>query len=172
MMFIVTGGMIRGGIVPSILFPKSDNNLQATIAFPDGTTAEETDNATRQMEEALKRVSARIVKARSENPESLSKTFTTLKWKGRGRGRFASCTVMSAQSPICRMLLVEADRSHVGQIFVELFDTEIRDIHSDDLLNMWREEARHFPRSGQNHLRVCGCGARWQSNRIQIAGSQ
>ena len=50
-MFLVTFGMIRGGVVPSILFPKSDNNnLQATIAFPDGTTAEETDNATRKMD--------------------------------------------------------------------------------------------------------------------------
>ena len=35
--------------------------------------------------------------------------------------------------------------SHVGQIFAELFDTEIRDIHSDDLLTMWREEAGNFP---------------------------
>ena len=47
-MFIVTAGMIRGGVVPSILFPKADNNnIQATISFPDGTTAAETDKATR-----------------------------------------------------------------------------------------------------------------------------
>src|SRR6056297_3521875 len=45
-MAIFTFGLIRGGIVPSILFPKTDNNnLQATIAFPDGTPAVETDRA-------------------------------------------------------------------------------------------------------------------------------
>ena len=86
MMFIVTGGMIRGGIVPSILFPKSDNNnLQATIAFPDGTTAEETDNATRQMEEALKRVSARIAKARSEKSGIAIEDIYNSEVEGQGR---------------------------------------------------------------------------------------
>ena len=34
--------------------------------------------------------------------------------------------------------------SHVGQIFAELHDTEIRDIHSDQLLAMWRAEAGEF----------------------------
>ena len=34
--------------------------------------------------------------------------------------------------------------SHVGQIFGELHDTEIRNIHSSKLLAMWREEAGEF----------------------------
>ena len=67
MCFMVTAGMIRGGLVPSILFPKSDNNfLQATIMFPDGTSASETDRATRRMEEAIRRVSMRVAEARAE----------------------------------------------------------------------------------------------------------
>ncbi len=65
-LFIVTAGMIRGGIVPSILFPKSDNNnLQATVAFPDGTTAFETDRATRRIEEALRKVSKEVAEERA-----------------------------------------------------------------------------------------------------------
>ncbi len=29
---------------------------------------------------------------------------------------------------------------HVGQIFVELFDTEIRDVHSDEIIDRWRRK--------------------------------
>ena len=147
MMFIVTGGMIRGGIVPSILFPKSDNNnLQATIAFPDGTTAEETDNATRQMEEALKRVSSRIANARSEKSGIAIEDIYNSEVEGQGTGPVRLMyrdvgTITNLQNAAGG----GGSGSHVGQIFVELFDTEIRDIHSDDLLNMWREEAGTFP---------------------------
>ena len=66
-MFLVTFGMIRGGVVPTLLFPKSDNNnLQATITFPDGTPAAEADAATRVMEQALRRVSSRVALNRAE----------------------------------------------------------------------------------------------------------
>jgi multidrug efflux pump subunit AcrB len=35
--------------------------------------------------------------------------------------------------------------SHVGQIFAELYDTEIREIHSDKLLAKWRAEVGDIP---------------------------
>ena len=87
MMFLVTGGMIRAGIVPSILFPKSDNNnLQATIAFPDGTTAEETDNATRKMLTALNTVSKRIASDRSKKTGIPIEEIYNSEVEGQGTG--------------------------------------------------------------------------------------
>ncbi len=57
--------MIRGGLVPQILFPKTDsNNLQASISFPDGTPAYETEMATNQLRDALQTVSDSVAKER------------------------------------------------------------------------------------------------------------
>ncbi|MDH3717804.1 MAG: efflux RND transporter permease subunit, partial [Planctomycetota bacterium] len=56
-MLLITVGIIRGGFVPYIIFPKLDsNNLEVKLAFPDGTPAEVTDRATLQIAEALWRV--------------------------------------------------------------------------------------------------------------------
>jgi len=146
MMFMITAGMIRGGVVPSILFPKSDNNnLQATIEFPDGTTAAETDAATRRMEEAIRRVSIAVALQRAEAegrpvediyPASGSALTGPVRLTYRNLG-----TITNTQNAAGG----GASGSHVGQIFAELYDTEIRDIHSDKLLAMWRKEAGEFP---------------------------
>ncbi len=145
-MFLVTFGMIRGGIVPSILFPKSDNNnIQATIAFPDGTTAAETDYATKRMEEALRRVSAKVAQERSARTGiPVDEIYKTPEGSGEGPVRLTYRdigTITNLQNPAGG----GGSGSHVGQIFAELYDTEIRDIHSDQLLAMWRIEAGEFP---------------------------
>lgn len=144
-MFLITFGMIRGGIVPSILFPKSDNNnLQATIYFPDGTPARETDMATRKMEEALRRVSKEVARERSNKSGiPVDKIYETAEGSGTGPVRMTYRdvgTVTNLQDPTGG----GGAGSHVGQIFAELYDTEIRDIHSDELLAMWRKEAGEF----------------------------
>jgi multidrug efflux pump subunit AcrB len=145
-LLMITAGLIRGGVVPTILFPKSDNNnLQATIAFPDGTTAAETDQATRQMEEALRRVSQRVAQQQSAKtgipveqiyPSPAGSAGGPVRLTYRDVGSIANL-----QSPAGG----GGSGSHVGQIFAELYDSEIRDIHSDTLLAMWREEAGEFP---------------------------
>lgn len=147
MLFIITGGMIRGGVVPSILFPKSDNNnLQATIAFPDGTTAEETDNATRKMLDALNTVSERIAQERSKKTGIPIEEIYNSEVEGQGTGPVRlTYRDVGTISNLQNAAGGGGSGSHVGQIFAELFDTEIRDIHSDDLLALWREEAGTFP---------------------------
>ena len=145
-MFVVTAGMIRGGIVPSILFPKVDNNnLQATIAFPDGTTASETDRATRQMEEALRRVSKQVAKERSEQEgipvnEIYDPDDPTVEGPVRLTYRDVG-TMTDLQNPAGG----GGSGSHVGQIFAELYDTEVREIRSEKLLAMWRAEVGDIP---------------------------
>ncbi|NND96349.1 MAG: efflux RND transporter permease subunit [Pirellulaceae bacterium] len=144
-LFLLTAGLIRGGIVPSILFPKSDNNnLQATIVFPDGTTAAETDAATRRMEAALRRVSRKVALDRAvasgqpigdESVEGAGGPRGPVRLTYRDVG-----TVTNTQNAAGG----GGSGSHVGQIFAELHDTETREIHSDVLLAMWRKEAGEF----------------------------
>ncbi len=145
-LFIVTIGCLRGGVVSYILFPKSDNNnLQATISFPDGTTAAETDRATKQIEEAIRRVNERVGAARAERdgllateifPQEDGEAVGPVRLTFRDLG-----TISNLQNPAGG----GGSGSHVGQVFAELFDTEIRDIHSDKLLAMWREEVGEIP---------------------------
>jgi HAE1 family hydrophobic/amphiphilic exporter-1 len=147
-MFMVTFGMIRGGVVPSILFPKADNNnLQATISFPDGTTAYETDQATRNMEEALRRVSETVARRRADEAGMpVEQIYKTAEGAGSGPVRMTYRDVGSI-SDLQNAAGGGGSGSHVGQIFAELYDTEIREIHSDELLAMWRAEAGEFPGS-------------------------
>ena len=154
---LITFGMVRGGIVQTILFPKSDNNfLQATLVFPDGTPAAETDAATRRMERAIRTVSRRVAEARAAREgRSIDKIYST---ELDGDGEPQTSGENDLVGPV-RLTYRElgsitnidnaagggGSGSHVGQIFVELYDTEIREIHSDDLLSQWREEAGEFP---------------------------
>jgi multidrug efflux pump subunit AcrB len=145
-LFIVTIGCLRGGIVTYILFPKSDNNnLQATISFPDGTTAAETDRATRQIEEAIRRVNLRVGSERGAR-EGVDPTSLYPQQDGKATGPVRLTfrdlgTISNLQNPAGG----GGSGSHVGQVFAELFDTEIRTIHSDKLLAMWREEVGEIP---------------------------
>ena len=145
-LFVVTLGCLRGGVVTYILFPKSDNNnLQATISFPDGTTAAETDRATREIEKAIRRVNEMVGKTRSDSegiptaeifPQDDGVTKGPVRLTYRDLGN-----ISNLQNPAGG----GGSGSHVGQVFAELFDTEVRNIHSDKLLAMWREEVGDIP---------------------------
>lgn len=146
MMALATAGLIVGGVVPSILFPKSDNNfLQAVVVFPDGTPAAETDQATREMEQALRRVSLKVGKQRAEAEgiDDLQRIYPDSSDVIAGPVRLTYREVgntTNTQNPAGG----GASGSAVGQIFAELYDTEIRNIHSKELLSMWREEVGNF----------------------------
>ena len=145
-LFVITIGCLRGGVVTYILFPKSDNNnLQATVSFPDGTTAAETDLATRQIEEAIRRINSKVGEARANRdgtvataifPQEDGEAIGPVRMTFRDLG-----TISNLQNPAGG----GGSGSHVGQVFAELFDTEIREIHSDKLLAMWREEVGEIP---------------------------
>ena len=140
-LFMITAGMIRGGIVPSILFPKTDNNvLQATVTFPDGTPASVTDAATRKMEAALRVVSKKIAERRAQAegltvdeiyPRESEDLYGPVRLTYRDLG-----SITNTQNPAGG----GGSGSHVAQVFAELFDTEIRTINSQEILNIWRKE--------------------------------
>lgn len=141
-MFMFTGGLIRGGIVPTVLFPKTDaNNIRATVTFPDGTPMAVTDLATQRLDEAIRAVSNKVAKKRAES-EGLSideiygkeskDILGPVKLTFRQVGEISSQGGPAAESG--------GSGSHVGQIYVELQDTTIRETSSEELLQMWREE--------------------------------
>ncbi len=146
-MFMITIGLVRGGVVPTILFPKTDNNLlHATIRFPDGTPGSITNAATRQMEEAIHRVSRELAQARADElgiaieeayPNGDSGLLGPVKLTYREVGN-----IVSTQGPVGGD---QGSGSHTGQLFVELFDTEVRDVHSDKIIDLWRREFGEFP---------------------------
>lgn len=146
-MLLATYGLINGGVVPSVLFPKTDGNLiHATVRFPDGTPAAVTDAATRRMEAAIREVSRQAAMRRSEAtgipleqvyPHQDGDVLGPVKLTFREVGNISATDGIGATE--------RPAGGHVGQVFVELFDTEIRDIHSDRLIQRWRRRVGEIP---------------------------
>ena len=161
---LVTAGLIRGGVVPTILFPKADNNvLQASITFPDGTPESETVEATRRMRQAIQTVSRRIGAARAAAEETTpqqiywSDIYGTATPPGDGPVRMTYRevgVVTNLEDPGGG----GGAGSHVGQVFVELYDTAVRNVTSDELIAAWREEAGEFPGAENVNFATVGVG--------------
>lgn len=144
---VVTVGLVRSGVVPFVIFPKGDgNNLIARIVYPDGTPLPLTDESTQRIEAAARRVGEKLgdgvlkirkvanTSAESAAAEkSLGPILLTFRQVGQltGDGALGSAENSSG--------------SHVGQVYIELVDAASRSITSNDILNMWREEAGDFP---------------------------
>ncbi|QEG38840.1 efflux RND transporter permease subunit [Roseimaritima ulvae] len=145
-MCIFTAGMVRGGIVPRILFPKSDNNLmQATVTFPDGTPVAVTNAATSRMEEAIRELSVEIAAERAAREgQPIEDIYPNAGGEVVGPVQLTYRQVGSITNTQGPMGDSGGGGSHVGQIFVELFDTTIRDIHSDEILARWRAKVGDF----------------------------
>ncbi|TWT94204.1 efflux RND transporter permease subunit [Neorhodopirellula pilleata] len=146
-MLIGTFGMVRGGIVKTILFPKSDNNyLQATVVFPNGTPSKATELATRRMEKALAQVSREIATERADAENSTIEALYPPPQGGYvGPVRLAFREVGAIANLQGPMGGQNNNGSNAGQLFVELHDTKIRNIHSDELLNRWRIAVGEIP---------------------------
>lgn len=146
LLILITAGMIRSGMVPQNLFPKTDSNtLHATISFPDGTTEIETKMATDRLRDALMRVSERVAKERSEATGlSIAELYPSKVDQLIGPVRMIYCDVgtISQRGPRGGG---SSGSSNSGQVYVELVETEYRNTHSDKLLAMWRAEAGEFP---------------------------
>lgn len=142
---VVTAGLVRSGVIPFVIFPKSDgNNLIARIVYPDGTPLPLTDASTQRLEAAAQRVSEKLgsgvlmVRTVSTTPATADEgnrgpILLTFRQVGQVTGDGA---LGSAEN---------SSGSHVGQVYVELVDSGSRTITSNDILNMWREEAGDFP---------------------------
>ncbi len=115
-------GFIRSGIVPFVVFPKLDSTLiQGTVTFPDGTPAAITEAATRRLVDALQRVNDKLSPA-AEEP--LCEVVFLSVGRG-GDGAFGEAAPTGSQ---------------IGNVDVELVDPADREVTSQMVTAMWREE--------------------------------
>ncbi len=121
--------LVVSGRTPFVVFPKTDNNeIQARVVFPDGTPANVTDVATKQIMAAILRIDQQ---SRDEHGQAI------LAFRRRSVG---SVSGDGALGPSTR-----TDGSHVGSVFVELVDASQRSITSQEITAAWRQETRYIP---------------------------
>jgi multidrug efflux pump subunit AcrB len=141
---VITVGLVRSGVVPFVIFPKSDgNNLIARIVYPDGTPLPLTNESTQRIEAAIRRVGEKLgdnvlnVRTVSSNAAESEKSLGPVQLTFRQVGQLTGDGALGSAE--------NASGSHVGQVYVELVDSASRSITSNDILNMWRDEAGDFP---------------------------
>lgn len=121
-------GLIEGGIVPFVVFPKLDSNtIDANVVYPDGTPASVTEAATKRMEEAIYRVNDRY--AKDGKP--------VLKLTRRSVG-YVTLQDGPRQD-------ISSTGGNQGAVTAELLDVSERSIESQYILAEWRKEAGSFP---------------------------
>ncbi|OHB80481.1 MAG: multidrug transporter [Planctomycetes bacterium RBG_16_64_12] len=114
--------------MPFNSFPKLDSpSAEATIVYPDGTPASVTDEATKRLEAAIKQVDAELSQP--------GKSFVTVIHRAVG-----GVSVSEAIGP-----QISPSGSHVGNVGVELVETDKRNVKSTDIVAAWRREAGEFP---------------------------
>ncbi len=127
-LLMLAGGAIAGGIVPFVVFPKTDSNtIEAKIAYPDGTPTEVTEAGTLQLENAIRRVNQKF--------EQTGEPVLKLVRRSVGFTTNLSGPVMMGESA----------GSHLGLVTVELKDVADRSMDCHQIINAWRAEAGTFP---------------------------
>lgn len=136
---ILSFGFVKAGMIPFVIFPKLDkNDIRAQIVYPDGTPSAVTDAATKQLEAAIRLVEDEYKlthfddKLTSDIDES---TFL----------RTIHRTVGSSESSNPADAMPQGAGSHIGSVSLELVDSSIRDVESNELLVKWRKKAGDFP---------------------------
>jgi len=151
---LLTIGLFQGGFIKFVLFPPMDgNSLTATVEFPNGTPVEATRQALNQIEEALRRLEAKV---ETSSGDPLVKNVYNLvgsTFGARGGPRSGSGSVGAAQP-------------HIGTVRVEMLESENRGIHSRRIVAMWEKEIGNVP--GAISLQVDGGGGGPSSRPIEI----
>jgi len=121
---LVTMGLVGGGFILFEVFPRIDgNDLIADVEFPDGTPVAVTQEAVRRMEAAARRIEART--------ETLS-----------GEPLIHNVYAVSGQGGVD---FERRNGPHLGQVYLELLESEFRGVHSMRLAAEWEKEVGRIP---------------------------
>ncbi|QDT64447.1 efflux RND transporter permease subunit [Calycomorphotria hydatis] len=121
-LFLITIGFVAAGFAPFNFFPKLDSKIvQATVRFPDGSPSNITREATELVEKSLQEINKRYVANGIEPVRFVRRTV----------GFVVGQSTTGQQS--------QSDGTHLGQVFVELVDTALRDVNSQEFVAAWRE---------------------------------
>ncbi|MCA9107280.1 MAG: efflux RND transporter permease subunit [Planctomycetales bacterium] len=119
---LLTAGLFASDLVPFEFFPKMDaRQIEAAVAFPDGSPPQFVDEVTQRMADAIERINQDEVEA------GRPAIFTVVRR-----------TLGSIQNPQAIGPGGTTEGSHVGSVQVALVPLEDREITSDEILIRWR----------------------------------
>lgn len=128
-LLVVSAGIVRSGKVPFVVLPRIDSNvLMLMIAYPNGTPASVTDEATKRLEAAIAEVNQQTIK---ESLTDREEGVVIAMHRAVGHGASSTGEVSSG--------------SHVGSITVSLIDSGYRQISAQEIVSRWRKAAGDFP---------------------------
>ncbi len=117
---LTLGGLIKAGVIPYVMFPKLDSRtIEARISFPDGTPGNVTLETTHQIEAALTKAVGDF------GGGLLLHRYHMVGWTTRPNSAASIGGSFSG--------------GHLGIVRVELVPPEEREVHSQQLINHWRE---------------------------------
>ncbi|MBN2292971.1 MAG: efflux RND transporter permease subunit [Pirellulales bacterium] len=125
---LLAGALYKSGILPFNAFPKLDGDtIMATVVYPDGTPAAVAEKATVQCEKAIRKL--------CDEYSEPGKPLVKLVHRSIGQATIAGNDAPGLQ----------AAGSNIGSVGVELVPAAERNVNSNDLVNIWRDEAGEFP---------------------------
>lgn len=125
---MISFGLVASGLVPFNIFPKVDgNSINARIVYPDGTPVAVTEEATGRIERAIQQVNEKY-----STPQS---PLVTVVHRAVGQ-----VSAPGAMGPDTR-----TSGSNVGGVSVELVDTTLRNVRSQQIIAEWRDLSGEFP---------------------------
>ena len=117
---LLTSSLVTSGTVPSIFFPKLDApEVMAKVIFPDGTPSRVTEHATERIEKAILEINEKY--SRPDRPLMLAthRMVGLVKDDAPGGGQ-------------------TTEGSHAGSVYAQLVDSGLRDLKSEEIVQMWR----------------------------------
>lgn len=151
---IVTAGMVIGGHISFVLFPRADSDwMTAEVSYPLGTPVHITERTLKRLESAAMALNRRLTPEASDGEKmvrhvlSLVGQIPSRDWKAGEKG------------------------GHAGQAFVELLSSEDRPgISANDLLHQWRKEVGEVPGVEKMSFSLLHGGPAGNPIEIQLIG--
>lgn len=127
--FLIILGVVASGYVPFVPFPKLDaESIEAAVYYPAGTPEEVTNQATIAIEEAI----------------------CSLDEEYRRQGKPLVKTIYRVVGEVTAGALRVGNElptgSHSGKVEVELVETGLRDVSSEEIVKRWREKSLELGR--------------------------
>ena len=127
-LLLLSVGVWQAGWIKFVFFPRVEGNtMRCYVTMPVGTPVERTEEVIRRIEQAALDVIAEADSRRPENKPSLMRYSMML--VGRHSGRGAS----------------RGTGGHLAQIWVNLIDSEKRQLSTSELTRRWRKKIGNIP---------------------------
>ncbi len=142
---IITAGMFQSGNIRFIFFPKVESNeVTINVTLPDGTPYNVTESTMDRVEDAINKIRETIEKD-APHPIVESTTIRVGEIAAGGGGPRGSRG--SSKS------------SNKGQVIMQLVPSDFRNITSNKIGEMIREDIRHYPNIEELEIKSSGIGS-------------